>query len=310
MADGPLDTIILGGGPAGLTAGLYAARARVNAILLEKGLPGGSPLSTDIIENYPGFPDGVTGAELGERMQAQAERFGLEMRTLVGANKVVAADGAYRVETDEEPFLARSVIVAVGARPNRLGVPGEEEYVGRGVSFCATCDGAMFRDRIVAVVGGGNAAIEEAIFLTRFASKVLVVHRRDALRAVPVLQEQAFANEKIEFLWNSELKRVDGNDVVTGIEVCNRKTGVATRLNVQGVFIYIGTVPNSDVVADLVELDGRGFIKTDTSLMTSSPGIFACGDVRAGHPRQVVIATGEGAVAQMSAQRYLSELEG
>ncbi len=309
MANESVELAILGGGPAGLTAGIYAARARVDSVLFEKGLAGGSPLTTDLIENYPGFPQGITGAELGERMHEQAERFGLPVKTLVPVNKVVRSDGGYVVETDEGPVKAKAVIAAFGTHPNRLGVPGEDEYVGRGVSFCATCDGALFKDKTVAVVGGGNAAVEEAIFLTRFASKVLVIHRRDTLRAIQVLQEQAFANDKIEFVWNSEVKKILGDGTLTGIEICNRKTGVGTRLNVQGLFEYVGTSPNSEAVAGLVELDKRGFVVTDNNLMSSAPGVFACGDVRSGHPRQVVIATGEGAVASMSAQRYLSELE-
>lgn len=308
MGDSRFDLAIVGGGPAGLTAGIYAARARVSCVLLEKGLPGGSPLLTDAIENYPGFPDGITGTELAEKIQAQAEGFGLEIRTLAGVDKVNVDTGGFLVETDDEPVHAKSAIIATGAHPSRLGIPGEADLTGRGVSYCATCDGAMFKDKVVAVVGGGDAAIEEAIFLTRFVAEVIVVHRRDELRAAKILRERASANDKIRYVWDSVATRIEGDQVVRGIEVKNVNTDETGMLDVDGVFIYIGTVPNTKCVADLVDLDKRGFVLTDDRLATSLRGVFACGDARASHLRQVATAVGDGALASVSAQKYLEEL--
>lgn len=311
MGDDELfDLVILGGGPAGLTAGIYAARARVNCLLLEKGVPGGSPMLTDAIENYPGFPDGITGPELAEKIQAQAESFGLEIRTLAGAKKVSAEPQGFLVETEDERLRAKSVIVATGAHPNRLGVPGEADFTGRGVSYCATCDGAFFKEKVVAVIGGGDAAVEEALFLTRFARKVILVHRRDELRAAKILQERASANERIEFEWCCTPNKIEGDEVVRGIELTNVDSGQARTIPVDGVFIYVGTMPNSECVSGLVEVDGRGFIVTNDRLATSLEGIFACGDVRASHLRQVATAVGEGALASVSAQKYLDESAG
>lgn len=308
MGDSALDVLILGGGPAGLTAGIYAARARMNVLLVEKGLVGGQPLLTDVIENYPGFMDGITGTELMERMQRQAESLGLETRKLCGAHSVVASDKGYIVDTDEDRIEARTVIVATGAHPSRLGVPGEADLTGRGVSYCATCDGALFRDKDIVVVGGGNAAIEEALFLTRFASKVTVVHRRDELRAAKILQERVFADEKIRIVWDSVVTKILGDGVVSGAELLNKKTDQTQVLDADGVFIYVGTIPNSEPVVDLVDLDERGFILTDDRLATSAPGVFAAGDVRASHLRQVVVAAGDGALASVSAQKHCEEL--
>lgn len=302
------DLVILGGGPAGLTAGIYAARARVDVVLLEKGVAGGSPLLTDAIENFPGFPGGITGAELAERIQTQAESFGLEVRTLTAASKVAAADGGFAIETGEQTVHAKSVIVATGAHPRRLGVPGEAEFTGRGVSYCATCDGPLFRDKTVGVVGGGDAAMEEALFLTRFARKVVVIHRRDQLRAAKILQERAFANARIAFSWCCNLTGIKGEQTVQSVELQDVVSGETVALAVDGLFIYIGTLPNTECVADLVELDERGFIVTDDRLTTSVAGVFACGDVRASHLRQVATAIGDGALAAVSAQKHLSEV--
>lgn len=302
------DLVILGGGPAGLTAGIYAARARVDVVLLEKGVPGGSPLLTDAIENFPGFPGGISGPELAERIQTQAESFGLEVQTLTAASKVAADDGGFVIETDEQTVHAKSVIVATGAHPRRLGVPGEAEFTGRGVSYCATCDGALFRDKTVGVVGGGDAAMEEALFLTRFARKVVVIHRRDQLRAAKILQERAFANERIAFSWCCNLTGIKGEQTVQSVELQDVVSGETVGLAVDGLFIYIGTLPNTECVADLVALDKRGFIVTDDRLTTSVAGVFACGDVRASHLRQVATAIGDGALAAVSAQKHLSEV--
>ena len=310
MGDASLDIAILGAGPAGLTAGIYTARARVSCVVLEKGLPGGSPMLTDLIENYPGFPEGITGAELSANIQTQAEAFGLEIKTLAAVESVRASEGAFVVETGDESLVAKSVIVATGAHPRRLGISGEADFTGRGVSYCATCDGALFKNKEVAVVGGGDAAIEEALFLTRFARKVTVIHRRDQLRAAKILQERAFADERIEFEWCCNAVGIKGEEVVRAIEVKNVDTGEVRDLPVDGVFIYVGTLPNTECVVDLIDLDERGFVPTDDRLTTSVTGVFACGDVRATHLRQVATAVGDGALAAVSAQKYLNELAG
>lgn len=304
MADYQL--IIVGGGPAGLTAGLYAARARLKTVLLEKGVPGGQVMNTDWIDNYPGFPEGISGFDLAEKMAAQAARFDLETRSgvevvsmdLTGADKkIVMADGS--------SLTSQTVILATGARPNKLNVPGEVELAGKGVSYCATCDGPFYRDTEIAVVGGGNTAIQEAVYLTRFASKVTVIHRRDELRATKIVQEQAFANDKIEFAWNSQVSGIEGSQGVESIRLLN-KDGRESTLPVHGVFILIGTIPNNEMLPiDQFEMQD-GFIKTDLEMRTSLPGVMAAGDIINKNVRQVVNGAGEGAVAAMSAEHYLA----
>ncbi len=304
MADYQL--IIVGGGPAGLTAGLYAARARLKTVLLEKGVPGGQVMNTDWIDNYPGFPEGISGFDLAEKMAAQAARFDLETRSgvevvsmdLTGADKkIVMADGS--------SLTSQTVILATGARPNKLNVPGEVELAGKGVSYCATCDGPFYRDTEIAVVGGGNTAIQEAVYLTRFASKVTVIHRRDELRATKIVQEQAFANDKIEFAWNSQVSSIEGSQGVESIRLLN-KDGRESTLPVHGVFILIGTIPNNEMLPiDQFEMQD-GFIKTDLEMRTSLPGVMAAGDIINKNVRQVVNGAGEGAVAAMSAEHYLA----
>ena len=298
--------IIVGGGPAGLTAGLYAARARLKTVLLEKGVPGGQVMNTDWIDNYPGFPEGISGFDLAGKMAAQAARFDLETRSgvevvsmdLAGAEKkIVMADGT--------SLTSQAVIVATGARPNKLNVPGEEELAGKGVSYCATCDGPFYRDTEIAVVGGGNTAIQEAVYLTRFASKVTVIHRRDELRATKIVQEQAFANDKIEFAWNSQVSSIEGSQGVESIRLLN-KDGRESTLPVHGVFILIGTIPNNEMLpTDQFEMED-GFIKTDLEMRTNLPGVMAAGDIINKNVRQVVNGAGEGAVAAMSAEHYLA----
>lgn len=300
--------IIIGGGPAGLTAGLYAARARLNTVLLEKGVPGGQVLNTDWIDNYPGFPDGISGGDLVEKMTAQAQRFELEIRSgaevkgldLAGPEKVITL-------ADDTTLTSRAVILAPGVRPGKLGVPGERELAGKGVSYCATCDGPFFRDLEIAVVGGGNTAIQEAIYLTRFASKVTVIHRRDELRATKIIQEMAFANDKIEFLLDTQVSAIEGDKEVKNLRLRN-KDGSESNLAVQGIFILIGIIPNNEILpAEQLEMR-EGFIETDREMHTNLEGVYAAGDICYKEVRQVVNGAGEGAVAAMSAENYLAGL--
>ncbi len=306
-----LELAIIGGGPAGLAAGIYAARARLRAILFEENLTGGAPAFTGTIENYPGFPGGIGGPELVERMREQAESFGLEIRTFEPVEAVVREPGGgLSLRTDKGSYRALAVLLATGMKPAKLGIPGEEELRGRGVSYCATCDGAFFRDREVAVVGGGNSAVEEALFLTRFASRVFIVHRRDRLRADRILQERALSHPKIEVLWRRVPVEVKGEGTVSSLVLKDLDGEGLEERPVDGVFFYVGNIPNSQPFRGLVELDEAGFILTGEDLRTSVEGIYAAGDVRAGSIKQVAAAVGEGVAAQMHAQRYVEELLG
>jgi thioredoxin reductase (NADPH) len=299
------DVIIIGGGPAGLTAGLYAARARLSTLLIERAIPGGQIVNAELVENYPGFPEGISGYELGQLMHVQAAKFGLE--TLAAeVTSLGLGDKLKVVKTTEGDFAARALIIASGSELNKLGVPGEKEFTAKGVSYCATCDGALFKDQVVAVVGGGNAAIEEALFLTRFASKVIVIHRRRELRATKVLQERAFANPKMEFLWDTVVEAIKGDESVKGLEVRDVRTGEASSLEVSGIFIYAGFHPNTDFLKGFLTLDAAGNIPVNEQMETEIPGVFAAGDLRRNSPRQVVTAVGDGATAALSAERYLS----
>lgn len=302
------DVIIIGAGPAGLTAGLYTGRARLKTLILEKATFGGQAATTDLIENYPGFPEGVGGFQLTELMKEQAVEFGAELREITPVSTIEAVGDDRVVKTEDESFTARAIIIASGSEPKVLGIPGEEELRGRGVSYCATCDGAFYRDKVVAVIGGGNSAVEEAIFLTRFASKVYLVHRRDELRADKILQERATANEKIEIIWDSHLKKVLGTGKVEEIVVEHKNTAERTSYPVDGVFFYIGTVPNTVFCESAVDMDTRDFIVTDERLQTSVPGVFAAGDCRANLLKQVAVAVGEGALAAVEAARYIEEV--
>jgi len=307
------DILIIGGGPAGLAAGLYAARARMDALLIEREACGGQALVADTIENYPGFPNGIKGPDLSDWMTKQAEHAGLKIESAEAA-----AVEAGRPE--KEPFTvaligggklkAISVIVATGAHWNRLGVPGEAELTGRGVSFCATCDGPLFRGKDVVVVGGGDTALEDALFLTRFAGKVIIVHRRDRFRAAKILQERAKANKKIELCLNSTASEIVGKSRVEGVKVKDAVTGREKVIKCDGAFVLIGLVPNSDVVKGLVKLCPKNYIITDDQMKTSASGIFAAGDVRMKILRQVVTAAGDGAVAATSAERYVERIKG
>ena len=303
------DNVIIGGGPAGLTAGLYNARARMNVLMLEKFAPGGQVLNTDWVENYPGFPDGISGFELMDRMKAQAERFGLEIRNEEVLRLEI--EGVRTVVTTPKGSLeTRAVILCCGASWKKLGIEGEDRLIGKGVSFCATCDGPFYRDQEVAVIGGGDTAVEEALFLTRFASRIHHVHRRDELRAVKLLQERAMAEEKIEFVWDTVPVRILGEGGVEGIELKNVKTGEVSQKAVHGVFIFIGTVPNTELVQGLVELDPAGFVTTNERMETSVPGMYAAGDMCSKAFRQISTAVGDGAEAAFAAERYVEEAQG
>lgn len=301
------DLVIIGGGPAGLTAGLYAARAKLKTLLLERFAPGGQILTTDWVENYPGFPEGISGYDLVDKMKGQAERFGLIIRSqevqsleLKGAKKTVITDSG-TIET-------RAVIIACGAAPQKLGIEGEGQLTGKGVSYCATCDGPFFRDQPVAVIGGGDTAVEEALYLTRFASRVFIIHRRDRLRAIQLIQERARNEAKIEIIWDTVALKISGDTAVKSLELKNVKTGLIRTLPVEGVFVFIGYIPNSGLVKDTLSLDDWGFIKTDNDMSTDIPGVFAAGDVRSKALRQVATAVGEGATAAYMAERYIEGL--
>lgn len=300
------EVIIIGGGPAGLGAGIYASRARLACLLLEKAAPGGLIANAEKVENYPGFPDGVSGIELGELMQRHAQKFGLEIVTAEVQGLALAGDKKI-VKTTNGDYTAKAVIVASGSEHNKLGIPGEEEFTGKGVSFCATCDGYFFQDKAVAVVGGGNAALAEALSLTKFASKIFVIHRRSEMRATKVVQERALANPKIEFRFNTAVSAVEGNNFVEQLKLEDTENGKTSTLKVSGMFVAIGFKPNTEFLKNTVPMDNTGYVITDEKMATSVPGIFAAGDVRATSIRQVISATGDGAVAAIYAERYLSE---
>jgi thioredoxin reductase (NADPH) len=303
------DVVIVGSGPAGLAAGIYCSRGRLDTVMLDRSMAGGVIAITELVENFPGFPGGISGFELADRLKRQAVQFGVDLREITAVTAIKAApDGTYTVSTDRGELRTRAVILAPGREAKRSGIPGEEEFIGRGVSWCATCDGALYRGRTVAVVGGGDSAVEEGMFLTRFADKVYLVHRRDALRAAEVLQERAFCNPKFEFVWDSVPRRIVGSSVVEALEVENVKTGETRSLPVNGVFFYIGNTPNTGILEGLVDLDEGGYIVTDELLHTKLPGVFACGDARANVLKQIATAVGEGALAAMQAERYLDEI--
>lgn len=298
------DLVIIGGGPAGLSAGIYSSRADIDTILLERGITGGLVVSTELIENYPGFAKGIGGQELMVQMEDQARRFGLEINS-ASVEKIETDDNDVIVHTDSGKIKAGAVIVATGVANQLLGVKGEADFTGRGVSYCATCDGAFFRGRKVAVVGGGDAAVEEAIFLTRFADRVYIIHRRGELRATKVVQKRAFNNPKIDFVWHSIVDGINGEDSVSSVTIRNVKDNKIDKLPVDGVFVYVGHRPSSNLVRDLVDTDEKGYIITDENMRTSCPGIFAAGDVRKKLLRQVVTAVADGAIAAVAAEKYL-----
>ncbi len=300
------DLIIVGGGPAGLSAAIYASRAKLDTLVLEKNFVGGQMANTDIIENYPGFPDGVSGSDLVSRMEEQAEKFGAEI-DFADIEGLEVDGGVKRLKTSEGDYLSRALIIATGTEQRKLGVKGEAEFTGRGVSYCAVCDGAFYTGKIIAVVGGGNSAVEEAVYLTNFASKVYLIHRRDSLRAERLLQERLFANEKIEVIWNSIVTEIKGDKFVEAVSIKNLLTGEVKDVAVSGVFVYVGVVPNSQVFKGVLELDEWGYIKTNEEMETSIDGIFAAGDVRASVLKQVITAAAEGAIAATFAEKYVRE---
>jgi len=302
------DVVIIGGGPAGLTAGLYTARARRKSLLIEKGLPGGLVTTTEWVENYPGFEQGIMGVELAQKMEKQAIKFGLEI-VQGSVIDISVPDNVKKITLEESrQYEAKSIILATGAHPRLLKIKGENEFRGRGVSYCATCDGAFYKDRRIAVIGGGDSAVQEAIFLTKFAEVVYVIHRRDELRAEKILQERAFSNPKIKFIWNSIAENIDGDDAgVNVIHIVNVKNGNKSTLDVQGVFIYIGYNPNTEFLKKLVALNEESYIITDENMSTSVPGIFAAGDVRSKKLKQIATAVGDGATAAMAAEKYVEE---
>jgi thioredoxin reductase (NADPH) len=305
------DVIIIGGGPAGLTAGIYAGRAQLDTVILEKGLPGGQIAQTEEVENYPGFDEAVSGPELSQRMVRQAEKFGarIVMEEVTGLRR--RPDGRFLVEGYDSDYIGRAVIIATGANPRRLGVAGEDEFYGRGVSTCATCDGFFYRGRRVVVVGGGDAAVEEGLFLTKFADSVTVIHRRDELRANKAAQARAFASPKMHWSWNTVVEEIVGeNGQVTGVRTCNLRSGETSLLETDGVFIYIGHEPNTGYLEGVVELNANGYVAVRDEIYTNVPGIFAAGDIADEVYRQLSTSVGAGTRAAMAVERWLAEHQG
>ena len=306
MAENEYDIVIVGGGPGGLTAGLYGARANRKTILIEKYMPGGQIANTEDVEDYPGF-EHISGAELAMKMSDHAKSFGLE----VVSDEVleIYADGDYRKVScaSGDVYSGRAIIISTGGSPNHLNVPGEEEFSGRGVSYCAICDGAFFKDQVIAVAGGGDAAVEEAIFLTKFGSKVILIHRRDELRAQKIIQERAFKNKKIEFIWDTVIESINGDDKVNSLTLKNVKHGDKFNLDAGALFVFVGFVPNSNISREPLKKDKDGYIITDSKMETSIQGVYACGDVRSQLVRQITNAVGDGTTAAVAAEKYMEE---
>ncbi|HLS34672.1 MAG TPA: thioredoxin-disulfide reductase [Bacillota bacterium] len=303
------DVIIAGAGPAGMTAAVYASRANLDTLMLERGMPGGQMADTEDIENYPGF-DHILGADLSQKMFEHAQKFGAEYA--YGNISDVELDGDYKiVHAGDKSYKTKALIITTGAEYKKLGIEGEEELTGRGVSFCAVCDGAFYKDREIIVIGGGDSAVEEGMYLTRFASKVTVVHRRDELRAQKILQDRAFENEKMDFIWDTVAEKInEENGKVTSVTLKNVKTGETYDHDIDGVFVYIGTVPLTEPFKSLGIVDEEGYIPTNENMETEIPGVFAAGDVRVKDLRQIVTATGDGSIAAETAQKYIEEFEG
>lgn len=307
------DLIIIGGGPAGMTAGIYGARSALKTLVVERGMPGGQAATTFDIANYPGFPEGISGPDLAMKMYDQMQNMGAEY--LTGEITSMGLEGDLKkIEVDEKTYLGKAVILATGSEPRKLNVPGESQYRGKGVSYCATCDGAFYKEKEVVVVGGGDAAVEEGLYLTRFARQVTIVHRRDKLRANAVAQKKAFANPKIRFIWNTVVEEIIGDETVRGVSLKNleresKGDPYQATLKTDGVFVYVGQDPNIEFFPDSLKRNLQGYVETDVNLRTSIPGVFAAGDVRDTVLRQLVTATADGAIAAVSALRYIEAKE-
>ncbi len=301
------EAVIIGGGPAGLTAGLYLMRAGIDTLLLEKTLPGGTPLNTDRIENYPGFPEGISGKELMDRKVKHAKAFGLPIKEFTEVESLSFEGERFIIKTSAGLFESMGVIVATGTESMKMNIPGERELAGRGISYCATCDGMFFRNLDVAVIGGGDSAIEEALSLANIVRKVYIIHRRDTLRAQKILQERAFKNNKVEFLWNKKVIEIAGRDQVEYVVVEDTHKGERSRVEVNGVFVYIGSAPNTAFLKELVKRDSAGFIITDENLATKTKGLFIAGDVRKKTLRQIATAVGDVALAAVNLEKYIFE---
>jgi thioredoxin reductase (NADPH) len=302
------EVIIIGGGPAGLTAGLYTSRGRLSTLLIESALFGGQMTTTEMVENYPGFPQGVTGDELSRLMEEQAKRFGMETVTQEIV-KVSSEEDVKVIQTHESTYRCKALIICTGTEYRKLRVPGEKEFAGKGVSYCATCDGAFFQDSKIVVVGGGDSALTEALFLTKFVKELAIIHRRDALRGTKIYQERAFANPKIKFLWNSIVQEIKGDSVVRSIVVKNVKTGEIKEFETDGAFLFVGLTPRTQFLKGVVQMDEGGYVLTNEDCETSEKGIFAAGDCRKKLLRQIATAVGDGATAAFAAQKYLEEKE-
>jgi len=302
------EVIIVGGGPGGLVAGLYTSRARLSTLLIESALFGGQMITTEMIENYPGFPQGITGDELSRLMEEQAKKFGME--TVTEEVVKVSLEGEMKViQTHESTYYCEALIICTGTEYRKLGVPGEKEFAGKGVSYCATCDGAFFQDSQIIVVGGGDSALTEALFLTKFVKELTIIHRRDALRGTKIYQERVLANPKIKFLWNSIVQEIKGDSVVRSIVVKNVKSGQTKEFETDGAFLFVGLIPRTQFLKGVVQMDGGGYILTNEDCETSAKGIFAVGDCRKKLLRQISTAVGDGATAAFAAEKYLESKE-
>ena len=310
MKNSVYDVIIIGGGPGGLTAGIYTSREMLDTLLLEKGLCGGLPASTDLIENYPGFPQGSNGMALVNEFKEQAERFGVKINEFEEVKRVEKEDKVVKLESSKGEYTCWTLIVASGSIPKKLGIPGEKEFLGKGVSYCATCDGPLYRDKEVAVIGCGNSGLQEGEALLKYVKKITFIEFLPYMTGDKILQERLKHNEKAEFFLNHQLVSINGEDMVDSINVIKRATKEEKKINVAGVFIYAGFLPNTKFLSGLVELDGMGYIKTDVDMQTSLSGIFAAGDVRSKKFRQITMACGEGTVAALSVRDYLQNLKG
>ncbi len=302
------DVIIIGGGPSGLTAGMYTSRAKLKTLIIEKMTPGGQIIITEWVENYPGMEEGISGYDLGMKFENHAKKFGAEI--LMDEVLSISEENGYKVvHTPEKKYRCKALIIATGASPHKLGVPGEVEMIGRGVSYCGTCDAAFFKNKEVVVIGGGDTAIQEAIFLTKFANKVTIIHRRDKLRAVQILQDQAKANPKIEFLWDSVVEKINGSKFVESLTVKNVKTGNVSEFKTDGCFVFVGIDPQTKFLGNMLKLDESGYIPVDQEGRTEKEGVFACGDCVSQLLRQISTAVGRGAATAYAAQHYLEQQE-